>query len=63
MLKITRSPNKLASNRNKSSRSASNKNDNNRSTFGRNNGNGKVNRSGFNGNSIEYAKKLGKSKG
>ena len=61
MLKITGSPNKPAPSKSNNSKSASSKNDDNRSIFGKNNGDGEVN--GFGGDSMEHAKKLGKSKG
>ena len=60
MLKMTRSPNKLAPSRNNDSRSASSKNDNSRPASRRNNSNSEVD--GFDGNDVEYAKKLEESK-
>ena len=60
MLKITRSLDKLASNKNNSSKPASSKNNSSKPIFRKNNGNGKLNRFGY--NSIEHAIKLGKSK-
>ena len=73
MLKTTRSPNKLVSNRNNGSRSASSRNNNNKSASIRNNNskpasekndsNSKFDRFGIHGNIVEYAKKSRKSKG
>ena len=57
MLKITNGP---APSRNDSSRSVFSRNDNSRPAFRRNNGDGEVDE--FGGNSVEHAKKLGKSK-
>ena len=64
MLKTTRSPNKLVSNRNNNNKSAFNKNNNNKPAFGKNNNNGKVDKFGINEKSIEYAEsgKLSKSR-
>ena len=58
MLKTTNEP---TPSRNDGSGSAFNRNNNSKPAFGKNDGDGEVD--GFGGNSVEYAKKLGKSKG
>ena len=62
MLKTTESPNKPTPSRNNGSRSAFSRNNNSRPTSGKNDGNGEVDRYGVSGNSVEHAKKSGKSK-
>ena len=60
MLKITRSPNKLAFSRNNGSKLAFSKSNNSRPTSKKNDSDGKVNRFGINRNGIKYAKNLKK---
>ena len=62
MLKTTGSPDKPAPSRNNGSRLASNRKNNSRPASGKNDGNGKINGFGVSGNSVEHAKKSGKSK-
>ena len=60
MLKIIRSPDKLALNKNNNSRLASIRNNNSKPASRRNNGDGKVNRFGVNRNDVKHTKKLEK---
>ena len=60
ILKITRSPDKLALSKNNGSRSTSSKNNDSKLAFRKNNSNNKVNGFGIGKNSIEYTKKSGK---
>ena len=61
MLKITRSPDKPALSKNDGSRSAFNRNNNNRPASRRNNGDNKIDGFGIGRNSVEHAKKSGKT--
>ena len=61
MLKTTRLPDKLAPSKNNGSKSVSSRNDKNKLAFERNNGNNEVNRFDIGRNSMEHAKKSGKS--
>ena len=60
MLKITRSSDKLVSNKNNSNKSASSKNNNSKPIFKKNNGDNEIE---FSDNSIKYAQKSRKLKG
>ena len=62
MLKMTGSPDEPAPSRNDGNKSVSSRNDNSRLAFRKNDGNGEVDEFGVGGNSVEHAKKLGKSK-
>ena len=61
MLKITGSPNKAAPSRNNGSSLASSNNDDSMPASKRDNSNNEID--GFDGDSVEHAKKLRKSKG
>ena len=62
ILKITRLPNKLVSNKNNDSKLASSKNNNNKSAFKKNDNNNKINGFGVSGKNVKHAKKSKKLK-